>query len=55
VFCDKRGLHRPAENRAAVAMAVQVLSIDLKPEHFQRSNEHFSREDAVFGRIFCGN
>jgi hypothetical protein len=24
-------------------------------EHFQRSNEHFSRESASLGAFFCGN
>jgi hypothetical protein len=24
-------------------------------EHFQRSNEHFSRESALWARFFCGN
>ena len=24
-------------------------------EHFQRSNEHFSRESALLGAFFCGN
>jgi hypothetical protein len=24
-------------------------------EHFQRSNEHLSREGASFGAFFCGN
>jgi large subunit ribosomal protein L35 len=30
-------------------MSVRVVSFSEKPEHFQRSNEHFSRPDAFTG------
>jgi large subunit ribosomal protein L35 len=33
---------------------VRVLSPREKPEHFQRSNEHFSRKSAPSGAFFCG-
>jgi hypothetical protein len=36
-------------------MTVRVVSFAKKPEHFQRSNEHFSRETAPSGAIFCGH
>jgi large subunit ribosomal protein L35 len=35
-------------------MAVRISGIFRKSEHFQRSNEHFSRQKRPSGAFFCG-
>jgi hypothetical protein len=47
-LCHKRSLHRPA----AVATTLRAVSFQEIAEHFQRSNEHFSRESAALGAFF---
>jgi hypothetical protein len=35
-------------------MSVRVGSFSKKPEHFQRSNEHFKPQKRPSGAFFCG-
>jgi hypothetical protein len=35
-------------------MSVRVYSFLKKPEHFQRSNEHFKPQKRLSGAFFCG-
>jgi large subunit ribosomal protein L35 len=52
LFCHKPGLHRPAIKGLPWRWPCGFVRQNLKPEHLQRSNEHFSREGAVLRRIF---
>jgi large subunit ribosomal protein L35 len=35
-----------------VSTSVRVVSFSEKPEHFQRSNEHFKPQERPLGRVF---
>jgi hypothetical protein len=48
-LCHKPTLHRPADQGLPCRWFVRVSSFWRKPEHFQRSNEHFSCESAALG------
>jgi large subunit ribosomal protein L35 len=37
-----------------VSVSVRVGSFSKKPEHFQRSNEHFEPQKRLSGAFFCG-
>jgi hypothetical protein len=53
-LCHKRNL---------IARLIKGCRVDARAgyclseitEHIQRSNEHFSRESALWARFFCGN
>ena len=52
-----------AISRSFIARLIKGCRVDANAgclisettEHFQRSNEHFSRESAPSGAFFCGN
>jgi hypothetical protein len=51
-LCHKRSLHRPADQGLPWQMFLRVVSLLEIAEHFQSSNEHFSRESAASGGSF---
>jgi large subunit ribosomal protein L35 len=54
ILCHKPTLHRPADQGLPCRCPCRLVPLRQIIEHFQRSNEHFSRSNAFAGGSCCG-